>query len=141
MSNTWWYIKPHEPPYSITSKDLFDQRMFDESAKSNVRGPFVSPEDAEENRYHDHLEGYWSAGMAVYADHCVGCGKYAKILAFDNQAGGWAWRVTECKHCGVLDSRVHHHSKRVYWPAIEDVCGACGQPWPCMDERIDYGQD
>ena len=68
------------------------------------RGPFPTREQAEEHQYRDLLEDYWEAGFPVWADHCLECGSYAKVLAFDNEAL-WAWRVTECKDCGIQDSR------------------------------------
>ena len=70
------------------------------------RGPWPTREDAEGFEYVDHLAGYWERGLAVYADHCLGCGTFARVLAFDNGADR-AWRVTECKDCGIIDSRDH----------------------------------
>ena len=70
------------------------------------RGPWPTREDAEEFEYVDHLPGYWKHGLAVYADHCLGCGAFARVLAFDS-AAGTAWRVTECHKCGIIDSRNH----------------------------------
>ena len=74
------------------------------------RGPFPTKEIAEEFQYRDDLESYWESDMAVYADHCLGCGKWAKVLAFCD-SGGWAWRVTECPKCGILDSRPEGRTK------------------------------
>lgn len=71
-----------------------------------MRGPWPTREMAESFQYMDFLADYWEAGMAVYADHCLGCGAWAKVLAFDD-AGGRAWRVTECHKCGIIDSRNH----------------------------------
>ena len=70
------------------------------------RGPWPTREQAETFEYWDHLPGYWERGLAVYADHCLGCGAWAKVLAFDSSAES-AWRVTECHKCGIIDSRTH----------------------------------
>lgn len=96
----WWYIWADRPDPESFPNML---RTFEELR----RGPFMTKEEAEGERYRDQLEGYWQYGLAVYADHCVACGKWAKVLAFDNTAGGWAWRVTECKYCGMVDSRTY----------------------------------
>lgn len=70
------------------------------------KSPQPTREDAERLQYWDHLPGYWEHGLAVYADHCLECGKYAKVLAFD-YSPYFAWRVTECKKCGIRDSRTY----------------------------------
>lgn len=76
------------------------------TARHGSRGPFPRPEQAEEARWRDDLVSYWEHGLTVWADHCLGCGLFAKVLAFDSSGEGWSWRVTECKKCGVLDSRL-----------------------------------
>ena len=69
------------------------------------RGPFPTKQDAENHALWDDVPGHFNHGIPVWADHCLGCGKFAKVLAGVNSAG-WAWRVTECGTCGVLDSRI-----------------------------------
>lgn len=105
---TWWYIRPDRPAYPVTGNlDRHLKEKFGGSGHGlDVRGGFTSEAEAEEHRWRDSLPSYWAHGLPVWADHCVGCGLYAKVLAFDNVAGGWAWRVTECVRCGVLDSRI-----------------------------------
>lgn len=93
----WWLAVAGSEPRQAHEGDEYDLLT--------TRGPFRTREDAEAATYRDHLAGYWEHGLSVYADHCLGCGKFAKVLAFDNEGGGWAWRVTECKNCGVIDSR------------------------------------
>lgn len=111
VDETWWWATPNgpEPAEKDPSDPIFHKYRHD------GKGPFPTRAMAEEWRWHDTIMGqnlpyeggsYWDHGMAVYADHCLGCGKYAKVLAGNDEGGGWAWRVTECRHCGILDSRV-----------------------------------
>lgn len=87
------------------NRKLVKVRAGDEFDYEVCRGPFKSRRIAEDEwMWHDMTSAYWWAGLPIYADHCLGCGRYAKVLAFDD-AAGWAWRVTECRKCGVLDSR------------------------------------
>lgn len=90
----------------ITWSTYMAEHERDASQFIDSRGPFSTLEEAQNWRWRDRLPSYWEHGLAVYADHCLGCGRWAKVLAFDDEAGGWAWRVTECKRCGILDSRV-----------------------------------
>lgn len=92
----WWLAAP-DGTYQVRAGDEYHIEF--------TRGPFPTQEMAEEHRFRDWVESYWEHGLAVYADHCLGCGKFAKVLAFDNSGMGWSWRVTECKFCGILDSR------------------------------------
>lgn len=78
----------------------------DEWDIEHERGPWPTRERAESFQYRDMLEAYWEIDFAVYANHCLGCGRWAKVLAFDDAAGS-AWRVTECARCDVIDSRDH----------------------------------
>lgn len=105
MSNTWYLAWPKkvEP---IEWDTYLAEHKRDASQFHGSRGPFPDEEMAEEARWRDFTEDFWEVGLAVYADHCLGCGWFAKVLAFDNEGGGWAWRVTECKRCGVIDQRV-----------------------------------
>jgi hypothetical protein len=105
----WWIAEtpgwPHHDRnrcYRTTVRQVVDGEYVD---LETFRGPFPTRAQAEEFQYRDYLADYWEAGMAVFADHCLGCGAFAKVLAFDS-AGNWAWRVTECRRCGVLDSRL-----------------------------------
>lgn len=104
MSETWYLVWPdriEEIPW-----DEYRERHSEDAGQFiDSRGPFPTLEDAEDWRWRDMLPGYWEHGMTVYANHCLGCGRWAKVLAFDDEGGGWAWRVTECKTCGILDSR------------------------------------
>lgn len=104
MTETWYLTWPDrvEP---IEWDTYMSEHRRDAGQFRNSRGPFPSEEMAEESRFRDSLPGYWEYGLAVYANHCLGCGRYAKVLAFDDEGGGWAWRVTECKKCGIKDSR------------------------------------
>lgn len=95
----WWLAVPAAEPVQVHGGDKYDI--------DKARGPFPTREMAEDATYRDCLEGYWEHGLSVYADHCHGCGRFAKVLAFDNSGGGWYWSVTECKRCGVIDSRDH----------------------------------
>lgn len=90
------------------------------------RGPFPTKEMAQEFQYVDMLEDYWDAGMAVYAAHCLGCGKWAKVLAF-NDSAGQAWRVTECPKCGILDSRPTRCPDEWHGPFADGKCVDCGE--------------
>lgn len=104
----WWIAE--SPGYRHCDKNFCYQTTVrqiraGEARDSELeRGPFPTREQAEAFQYRDHLESYWEHGLTVYASHCLGCGWFAKVLAFDDQAG-WAWRATECKRCGILDSR------------------------------------
>lgn len=71
----------------------------------NWRGPFPTPADAESRMWVDDVPAYWEAGLDVYAVLCPGCGRYAKRLAGTDIAGGWRWAVSECKKCGIRDTR------------------------------------
>lgn len=102
----WWVVES-----TGRNKDnyCYHQRLRQVSAGEvfsidRVRAFSPTREQAEEFMYDDHIEGCFDHGLEVYADHCLGCGKWAKVLAFAD-SGGWAWRVTECKSCGVIDSR------------------------------------
>lgn len=110
LFNEWWAAvslgRDDNYCYTIGLRQLHTGDVWD---VTTMRGPWPTKELAEKNAYRDDLESYWEHGLTVYADHCLGCGKYAKVLAF-NSEGGWAWRVTECKKCGVLDSRTYEAS-------------------------------
>lgn len=100
-----WWLAVAEGTQQVHAGDEYDI--------TRVRGPFPTNEMAEDWRWNaDRVLGAWEHGLAVYADHCLGCGKFAKVLAYD-YGSGFAWRVTECKHCGILDSRVQsEHSSQ-----------------------------
>lgn len=96
----WWICssdreEPWQPP------EGYDMRI----GLPEDRGPFPTKEIAEKFRWQDDVPSYWEHGLPVWARPCLRCGKFAKTLAGSDLGGGWAWCVTECKKCGVLDSR------------------------------------
>lgn len=105
MAETWFLAWPDrvEP---ITWETYRKMHSENPATFHGSRGPFPSEAMAQDERFRDHVEGYWKVGLAVIARHCLGCGRYAKTLAFDSDAN-FAWDVTECERCGVIDSRTH----------------------------------
>jgi len=101
MFKGWWICsadreEPWQPPvgYEMRMHGWFEDR-----------GPFPTLEIASKHRWQDDVPSLWKYGLTVWAKRCLKCGKFAKMLAGSDLAGGWAWLVTECKTCGVLDSR------------------------------------
>lgn len=94
----WWLIEPGKPARQLRTGDEYDIIV--------SRGPYPTRELAEAARWYDALPGYFEHGLTVYARHCPGCGKFAKTLAFDDSGlPNFTWAVTECKNCGIIDSR------------------------------------
>lgn len=111
----WWIVEtpgwPHRDANGCYRTSVRQIRTGERYNVEHARGPFPTREDAEGFQYCDQLAGYWEHGLPVYADHCLGCGRFAKVLAFDDAGGGWNWRVTECKRCGVIDSRTDYQQE------------------------------
>lgn len=121
--DTWYLVWPDriEP---ISWREYRAGNRQDRDNWIHARGPFPSHQEAVAWMHYDMLSGYWNHGLPVRADHCLECGAWAKVLAFDNAAGGWAWRVTECKKCGVIDSRNLEHWIYVTHKGVWCRCGA-----------------
>ena len=103
----WWTVRPDGP----MCKHFCWQAKVEQIHTGEPRNiedivPFPKRTQAQARQYLDMLPAYWRGNLAVYADHCLGCGAWAKVLAFDS-AYGRAWRVTECERCGIIDSRDH----------------------------------
>lgn len=108
-TDPWWLAWPDgveavDSPGLDRSKSEADLRA-ESMRRIHARGPFPTREMAEEARWHDMVPRYWKAGIPVLARHCPQCGWFAKVLAGDDAAGGWAWKVTDCRRCGIIDSR------------------------------------
>lgn len=102
----WWIAESLErDKHFCYSRRVRPVVVGEEVDMDRHRGPFPTKEMAEEHAWWNSLPGYWERNLAVYADHCLNCGDFAKVLAFSNSAR-WSWRVTECKRCGIYDSRV-----------------------------------
>lgn len=95
--HNWWFIAPDRAkPFRMAAGEEYDITW--------LRGPYKTRSEASEARFYDFLPEYWAGNMTVWADHCPKCGRFAKVLAFDNMQY-WSWRVTECSSCGIIDSR------------------------------------
>ena len=101
-----WYLAWPDRVEPIEWEDYMTKHREDAGRFHNSRGPFPDADMAEEFRWQDSVPRYWECGLTVWATHCPGCGRYAKMLAGDDSGGGWYWQVTDCKKCGILDSRV-----------------------------------
>lgn len=100
-----WGVEEVDDP--VTTFHLPEaERRAESMRRVNARGPFPTREEAEERRWRDNVPGYWKAGLTVLAHHCPACGWFAKVLAGCDEAGGWSWHVTDCRRCGIIDSRV-----------------------------------
>ncbi len=128
MANTWYLVWPDQ--IETISWDEYMRGHKDPHTLANwihARGPFPGHQLAVEAMHRDCVPGYWKHGLAVYAEHCHGCGRWAKMLAGDNSAGGWHWSVTECSKCGIIDSRNLPHWR--YW-THKGVWCRCGEVCP-----------
>lgn len=104
--NKTWYLSWPDRVEPIEWDEYRRQHEEDPSQFWGSRGPNPTPELAEHFRWRDMVPSYWEIGLTVWATHCLGCGRWAKKLAGDDSGEGWYWQVTDCKKCGMLDSRV-----------------------------------
>lgn len=92
----WWVAEPGLETRQLKKGDSYDPVI--------ARGPFPTREQAENARWRDLLPSYFYADLTVHANHCLGCGRWAKTVAFDH-SHRFPWYATDCKKCGVTDTR------------------------------------
>lgn len=111
MAENWYLAWPdhiEEVDDPVTTFHLPEAEGRAESMRRiNARGPFPSYDMAVDAQCRDDVARYWEWNMAVYAVHCPGCGRFAQMLAGCLEGGGWYWQVSDCKQCGIIDSRTH----------------------------------